>query len=462
MYGADVCGPFATASILGNTYMFCIIDYASKRVWCYFCKHKDQAFDFIKHFFEIELIRARAANRELGLVTLVTDGGELHSNKAAKVCARYNVTQQFTCYNTPENNSIMERIWRTLAEMAIAMLVDSGLPETFWEEARKHAVFIYNRVPPVREPTDDSPWMSPQERYYGTARNASLKHLTIPFGAKVIAFIDKEKREGKNHSVHGEECLYMGMEEDYIHGFRLYSINIREFIVTNHIKVVNSNDDYQLCPQDWPYINKDGGTSQSTPLHKDEDERLVSDFKYLENTFHHDDEDGLLYKVSRVGKEKGYIVAWRQLVLSDGTLDKEAKRPVHIRDVELCTDNTGVTLSNNAPLLPIDIAWTDRSSDTDITRKVAYRGVEQGKSTSSEASTSKAPNNDNKVENRAHRKRHVEGIFKDMDPISSGATNSSSSIPPTGGTRKYLSRSCKPGDNPRSTAHNVSVSMDRK
>ena len=51
VYGADVCGPFATASILGNTYMFCIIDYASKRIWCYFCKHKDQAFDFIKHFY---------------------------------------------------------------------------------------------------------------------------------------------------------------------------------------------------------------------------------------------------------------------------------------------------------------------------------------------------------------------------------------------------------------------------
>ena len=100
--------------------------------------------------------------------------------------------QQFTCYNTPENNAIMERVWRTIAEMAIAMLVDSGLPETFWEEARRHAVYIYNRVPPVREPTDNSAWMCPNERYYGTSRTSSLKHLTIPFGAKVVAFIDKK------------------------------------------------------------------------------------------------------------------------------------------------------------------------------------------------------------------------------------------------------------------------------
>ena len=58
----------------------------------------------------------------------------------------------------------MERILGTLAEMAIAMLVDSGVPEMLWEEACKHAVFIYNRVTPVREPTDDSPWMSPQKK----------------------------------------------------------------------------------------------------------------------------------------------------------------------------------------------------------------------------------------------------------------------------------------------------------
>ena len=30
VYGADVRGPFATASILGNNFMFCIIDYACK------------------------------------------------------------------------------------------------------------------------------------------------------------------------------------------------------------------------------------------------------------------------------------------------------------------------------------------------------------------------------------------------------------------------------------------------
>ena len=58
VFGADITGPFVTASILGNTYMFCLIDHASRHVWCWFCKRKDEAFYFIKYFFELELTRA--------------------------------------------------------------------------------------------------------------------------------------------------------------------------------------------------------------------------------------------------------------------------------------------------------------------------------------------------------------------------------------------------------------------
>ena len=61
VYGADVCGLFATASILGNTYIFYIIDYASKRVWCYLCKDKDKAF----HLLNISLSSNRSELEQL-------------------------------------------------------------------------------------------------------------------------------------------------------------------------------------------------------------------------------------------------------------------------------------------------------------------------------------------------------------------------------------------------------------
>ena len=66
-FGVDVTGPFVMPSLTGNIYMFAIIDYSTRRVWCYFIKPKDEAFAMIKHFFEMKLIRVRAANRELGI-----------------------------------------------------------------------------------------------------------------------------------------------------------------------------------------------------------------------------------------------------------------------------------------------------------------------------------------------------------------------------------------------------------
>ena len=49
-----------------------------------------------------------------------------------------------------------------------------------------------------------------------------------------------------------------------------------------------------------------------------------------------------------------------------------------------------------------------------------------------------------------------------MEPVPSGDTKSSSGLSQTGGTRKYLSRSCKPGANPKTIAHRATVTVDKK
>ena len=164
MFGADIQGPFRVPSLSNNTYVFALIDYKSRRVWQYFISHKDAAYDCIKDFIDTEIERLLYRFKDLGVITLISDGGELHSNKAARFCAKYNVTQGFTCTNTPENNQFIERVWGTLADMTTCMLEDSQRPEAYWEEARKHSQYIYNRVPATRKP-EVGPWLSPQTTF---------------------------------------------------------------------------------------------------------------------------------------------------------------------------------------------------------------------------------------------------------------------------------------------------------
>jgi hypothetical protein len=395
----------------------------------------------IKHFLEIELVRVRAANRELGVAILVADGGELHSKNAEKLCAIHNVIQKFTCYNTPENNAIIERVWRTIAEMAIAMLADSDLPEPFWEEARKLAVYIYNRIPPTREPEDNSIWQSPNDAFYQLPTHSSLKHLTIPFGSKVIAFIDKEKRLGKNHSLHGVECLFMGFEEDYIHGMRCYQLTTREFVTTNHLRVVATSDEYQLCPNDWPHIAKDTGSGKLGSLEEVSKSKPVTDFQYLIDTYHLDDEDGLLYKVTRVGKYKNYIVCWRRLVLSDGTLHKEDKLPIHAQDVADLTDLTGATLPTNTPLKPNNITWQDRSSTKNDTSGLEANGEGSAKDLP-QSHSREIPSDYGKLTNgrRSSQSEHKKEV--DLAPTGNKRKLDSCTPQAKNETRNHLSRSC--------------------
>jgi hypothetical protein len=113
-------------------------------------------------------------------------------------------------------------------------------------------------------------------------------------------------------------------------------------------------------------------------------------------------------------------VAWRQLVITDGTLDKESKRPVHIKDVEQLTDLTGDTLSNNSPLLPIDVEYTDRSPVEGTTSKVNRMGVELVRNT--RFPNLDAPSTDAQCDYKGHNKRSVEDIYnKEVDPVSPSA-----------------------------------------
>ena len=73
-FGVDVFGPMAVPSIRGNSYVFGIIEYLSKRTWLYFGKSKN-VFLFTKDFLENEIVRLRSADNALGIITFVMDNG---------------------------------------------------------------------------------------------------------------------------------------------------------------------------------------------------------------------------------------------------------------------------------------------------------------------------------------------------------------------------------------------------
>ena len=148
--------------------MYDIIEYSTHRVGFFCLTNKSDVFQSMEIFLTEEFVRLRASNSELGTATFTMDEGWSDNGKMIKLMLSYNIAQQYILYYTPEHNAIIARVWRTLLEMATAMLMSSDPPDSYWEYAILCTAYINNRIPLVRQPVGlDKLLRSPEEAFYG-------------------------------------------------------------------------------------------------------------------------------------------------------------------------------------------------------------------------------------------------------------------------------------------------------
>ena len=85
--------------------------------------------------------------------------------KVIKLCSKYDMVKQTTAGYTSQVDASAERYFRTNGEMSRCQLAQFEMEEEFWKDAREHATFLYNRVPPFCM-TANEPWISPRQRQY--------------------------------------------------------------------------------------------------------------------------------------------------------------------------------------------------------------------------------------------------------------------------------------------------------
>jgi len=114
------------------------IDDFSRMVWLGLMKHKDEAFKKFKSF------KALAESKsDHKIKCLRSDrGGEFTSNEFFDFCEEHGIRMEFSTARTPQQNGVVERMNKTVQQMARAMLDESGTLATFWDEAAFVAVVI--------------------------------------------------------------------------------------------------------------------------------------------------------------------------------------------------------------------------------------------------------------------------------------------------------------------------------
>ena len=137
----------------------------------------------------------------------------------------------------------------------------------------------------------------------------------------MLAFVPKDKREGKHHGDKAQEAVFCGFEEDYIHGFRLYKPDTNECLVTNKIQAVQLGTHYNLDDSIRPNIDLNDKNVSSEMEIEETPVGHLSDYQWLLNKRHTDEKDGLLYEVTRLGiYKRTWICAWRKRGFKDGRL----------------------------------------------------------------------------------------------------------------------------------------------
>lgn len=140
---SNVCGPIEVESLGGSRYFVTFIDDASRKVWAYCLRTKDQVLDRFKAF---PAMVERQTDKKLKCLRS-DNGGEYYSCEFSKYYTDYGIRHEKTIPRTPQHSGVAERMNRTIVEKVRCMLSMTKLPKPFLGEAVLTSCYLINRSP---------------------------------------------------------------------------------------------------------------------------------------------------------------------------------------------------------------------------------------------------------------------------------------------------------------------------
>jgi hypothetical protein len=197
----DLVGPLPAVGDGGERYFLTIVDDWSRLLWAYPLRQKDHVASVVRDDW------LPFVERQTGqlLKRIRTDrGGEFLGAEMTAWLKKQGIERQLTTSYTPQSNGVAERANRTILETARALLVESGLGNSKWPHAVRHATVARNRV--LTKVGGDS-WV-PLERWMG--RKPPVDMLRV-FGCMAVALIPKQHRHKLGAAA--VWCVHLGMAE---------------------------------------------------------------------------------------------------------------------------------------------------------------------------------------------------------------------------------------------------------
>jgi hypothetical protein len=201
------------------------INDATRFAFTYLLPRKSDAYEAYTIFAD------QNAARSGGVGTLRSDNGGEYSSHKFKEHLRTNGTfAQRTTPDTPQQNSVAERLNRTLHEMANSMMIHASMSLRLWGEAMQAATDLRNRAPTAA--LEGS--VTPLEAL--TGGKPDLSHARV-FGCEAYARVNGHVRKFEPKAT---RCVFVGYA-DATKGYRLWDLEAKKIIIRRDVRFNETN-----------------------------------------------------------------------------------------------------------------------------------------------------------------------------------------------------------------------------
>ena len=208
-------------SLGGKHYGLSIIDDYSRKTWLFPLGRKSDTFGV----FKIWLAHAENETGEKLKAVRSDNGSEFINKEFTLFLASRGVHYDKSVVYTPQQNGRAERPNRDLKERTIALLVESGLPRSFWAEAMLTVAYTKNRA--HHRSIDDVP-----ERLWRNGTPPDVAHLRA-FGCRAWMTIPKQKRRGLEPK--GLATIFVGYQPG-VKGYRLWDPSSKKVVISRDVR----------------------------------------------------------------------------------------------------------------------------------------------------------------------------------------------------------------------------------
>jgi len=213
----DTWDPFSEITHDGYRYFLTIVDDHSRATWIYLMKSKSNVLHVFPGFLQM-------VENQFNVKVKAVRSDNAPELKFTKLYLAKGIKTYYSCPETPQQNSVVERKHLHILNVARALLFQSKIPLAYWGECVLTTVFLINRLTtPVLDNKTPYQILTNLEPDYSQLRT---------FGC--FCYVSTSPKQRTKFDPRAKACVFLGYPSGY-KGYKVLDLEINAISISRHV-----------------------------------------------------------------------------------------------------------------------------------------------------------------------------------------------------------------------------------